>query len=234
MTRRVASLGLLAALVLAATPGVADAAKPRADPLRTLGADSPLCRQAAIGADAERACRAAGTVEHPYPLDRYRFDWHIDTGITKVDNNLNASLQWLAALLWQAVLYATKCVLLLFQWAFSLDLLGQAMEPVRRALLNLHERTFGRPWILAGLSALAIWALWHGLLRARTTQTLAGLAASVLLLATAQAMIARPAQTVGAASHAVAEVKAGVLAGATAGTVRTPAQSLADASRRIF
>ena len=68
------------------------------------------------------------------------------------------------------------------------------MQPVRRSLLVLHEHTFGRPWTLAAISVLAIWALWHGLLRARTTQTLTGLALSVLLMACAQAMIYRPAE----------------------------------------
>lgn len=47
------------------------------------------------------------------------------------------------------------------------DLLGEAMQPVRRALLSLHERTFGRSWMLAGISVLGIWGVWNGILRNR-------------------------------------------------------------------
>ena len=81
------------------------------------------------------SCRQSGAIEHPYPLGRYRFDWHIDTGITKdpVDNLL-AGVQWLLAMAWTVLLYALSAVLLAFQWAFSLDLLGEAMTPARRGL----------------------------------------------------------------------------------------------------
>jgi hypothetical protein len=231
MTRRLAAAALTA-VMLAATPGAAHAAK-RADPMRTLGADSPLCAKP-LDEQARRSCTESGSVEHPYPLDRYRYDWHIDTGVTKVDNNLNATLQWLVALLWQGVLYATKGVVLLFQWAFSLDLLDEAMRPVSSALLSLHERTFGRPWAIAAISALAIWGTWQGLVRMRATQAAAGIAFSIALMSCAQAMIYQPAETVGVASAAVNDVKGTVLAGATSGTISSPSQSVADASRRVF
>ncbi|HWT92078.1 MAG TPA: hypothetical protein VN238_03710 [Solirubrobacteraceae bacterium] len=233
MSRAAATALAAVLLLLALAPTAAVAAKKRADPLRTLGADSPLCAKP-LDQQARMSCTASGAIERPYPLDRYRYDWHIDTGVTKVDNNLNATLQWLAALLWQGVLYATMGVLLLFQWAFSLDLLDEAMRPVSVALLSLHEQTFGRPWTIAAISALAIWGTWHGLIRMRTTHAVAGIAASIALMSCAQAMIYRPAETVGTASAAVNDVKGTVLAGATSGTIRSPSQSVADASRRVF
>lgn len=79
----------LAGLILTFA-GSAPAQAAPTDPLRSLGGDSPMCARADVGADARASCRQSGAIERPYPLGRYRFDWHIDTGITKdpVDNLL--------------------------------------------------------------------------------------------------------------------------------------------------
>ena len=45
--------------------------------------------------------------------------------------------QSVASLVWLGLVYALKGVLLLLEWAFSLDLLNEAMRPVRRALRTL-------------------------------------------------------------------------------------------------
>ncbi len=74
----VAILAIAACLIVAAPARAAPS-----DPLRSLGGDSPLCARADVGAAARASCRQSGAIEHPYPLGRYRFDWHIDTGITK-------------------------------------------------------------------------------------------------------------------------------------------------------
>jgi hypothetical protein len=224
------ALAVITAALMA--PEVAGAA-PGADPLRALGGDSPLCAHD-VGGAARRACERAGAVEHAYPLDRYRFDWHIDTGVTKVENNLNATVQWLVAIVWTLLLYLAKAVLLAFQWAFSLDLVGVAMRPAARALGQLHTTTLGTPWFSAAIALLGLWGVWNGLMRRRTIQTAAGLASAVLMMAAALAVINRPAETIGAASKTVNEVKLGVLAGATQGTVSSPPRSLADASRHAF
>lgn len=230
MSRVLALLAALGALLLA-TPCVAQAE----DPLRSLGGDSPLCGHAGLDAQARADCQATGAIEHPYPLDRYRFDWHIGTGITKdPTSNLLAAVQWLLSMAWLALLYALKGVLLAFQWAFSLDLLGQAMAPARQALDRLHAQTLGQPWLLAAITVLGLWGLWHGIVQRKTIETAAGLAAASLMMAGGLFVIARPAETIGALSKGANDVSLGFLSGAADGTLTDPARTIAGSSRQIF
>lgn len=225
-----ALLALLVALVPAAPARAATA-----DPLRSLGGDSPLCARADIGPQARASCRATGAIEHPYPIGRYRFDWHIDTGITKDPvNNLLAAIQWLLSIAWLTLLYLLKGVLLAFQWAFSLDLLGDAMAPARRSLDQLHQQTLGQPWFLAAITLLGLGGIWRGFVQRRTIETVAGLAAASLMMAGALFVIARPAETLGALSKGANDVSLGFLAGAGEGTLRSPSRTIASSSRRIF
>lgn len=230
-------LALLTTLaLLAASPVAAGAAaQPAADPLRTLAGDSPLCRGVAIDAASRASCRATGAIEHAYPLDRYRFDWHIDTGLTKdpVDNLL-AGIQWVLSMVWLALLWAMKGVLLGFQWAFSLDLLGDALTPIRVALLRLHEQTLGQPWLLAAISVLGLGGIWRGLVQRDSTAATGGLIAAVLMMSVALFVIAKPEATVGELSKGANAVALGFLAGAGEGTVREPTRTVASASRRLF
>ena len=231
MTRALASvliaMGFLGGF---ATPA---AAAPAPDPLRTLGGDSPLCAHPRTAA-TRRSCEASGSIEHPYPLDRYRFDWFISTGITHFEGNLASTLQWLVSMLWQAVLWAAKGILLVFQWAFSLDLLGGALHPVKAALDRLHSHVFGHYWTTAAVLMLGLWGIWNGLVRRRGAATAGGLLAAVAMMAGALALIAKPAATIGSATRMVNQTKLSILAGATRGSVRTPARSLEDASQEIF
>ncbi len=230
MTRTLALLAAVAGLLLCA-PATAVAA----DPLRTLGGDSPLCGHAGLDAQARSDCEATGAIEHSYPLDRYRFDWHIDTGITKdPTSNLLAAVQWLLAMAWLTLLYALKGVLLAFQWAFSLNLLGEAMRPTRQALERLHDRTLGQPWLLAAITLMGLWGLWRGIVQRRTIETAAGLAAASVMMAGALFVIARPAETIGALSRGANDVSLGFLSGAADGTLTNPSRTIAGSSRQIF
>lgn len=234
MSRPCSIAAVLIGFCLALT-APATAAAATTDPLRTLGGDSPLCARSDIGAPARADCRATGAIEHPYPIDRYRFDWHIDTGITKDPvNNLLAAIQWLLSIVWLALLYLLKGVLLAFQWSFSLDLLGDAMAPARRSLDQLHQQTLGQPWFLAAITMLGLGAIWRGFVQRRTIETVAGLAAASLMMAGALFVIAQPAQTLGALSKGANDVSLGFLAGASEGTLRTPSRTIASSSRRIF
>jgi hypothetical protein len=226
---------LAAAVVAVVLGGFSPESASAADPLRSLGGDSPLCAQAGLDNLARGACEQTGAIEHPYPLDRYRFDWHIDTGLTKdPTSNLLAAVQWLLSMAWLALLYALKGVLLGFQWAFSLDLLHEAMSPTRRALQRLHTQTLGRPWFLAAITVLGLWGLWRGIVQQRVGQTTAGLLAASVMMAGGLFVIARPAETIGALSHGANQVSLGFLAGATDGTLTRPARTITTSSRQVF
>ncbi|MGH9173992.1 MAG: hypothetical protein ACRD1H_06525, partial [Vicinamibacterales bacterium] len=219
-----------------AEPG-ADAAERKdgyADPFGALGARSPFCSRARIGARAADACRTSGSIAHPYPLSSYGIDVRIGFSLTKVENNLLGALQNVAALVWMGLVYLLKGVLLLLEWAFSLDLLGDAMPGAKRALKTLHERVLGEPWFLAAISIAGLWGIWRGLVQRRTVQTLGGLAATVLLMVAALVVIANPTGTVGYASRLANEGSLGLLSAASTGRVKEPGQSLSDSMRRLY
>jgi hypothetical protein len=151
-----------------------------------------------------------------------------------VENNLFAALQSVAVFAWLGLVYALKGTLLLLEWAFSLDLLNEAMREVREALGRLHHRVLGRPWFLAALSVAGLWGIWRGLVQRRAEQTLAGLAGTVGLMLVALVLINDPVGTVGHASRMASDASLGFMGAASSGRTRGSEASLARANERLF
>jgi hypothetical protein len=202
------------------------------DPFATLGARSPFCRRVGLG--SRPGCRIAGSIAHTYPVSNYGLDVQIETRIDKVENNLFAAIQSVGALLWLGLVYALKGVLLLLEWAFSLDLLNEAMSSLRATLEQLHRRVLGTPWFLAAIAIAGLWGIWRGLVQRRTIQTATGLAATVALMLCALVVIRDPAGTVGHASRLANEASLGFMSAASNGTVERPERSFARSSERLF
>ncbi len=205
-----------------------------ADPFGTLGARSPFCKRAAIGVAASAGCRLSGSIAHPYPLSSYGVDVRVGFSLTKVENNLLGALQNVAALVWMGLVYLLKGVLLLLEWAFSLDLVGDSLPGAKRALATLHERVLGEPWFLSAISVAGLWGIWRGLVQRKTIETIGGLAATVLLMVAALVVIANPAGTVGYASRLSNEAALGLLSAASTGRVKEPERSFSDAMRGLY
>lgn len=205
-----------------------------ADPFTTLGARSPFCRQARIGARASDSCRLSGAIAHPYPLSSYGLDVRVGFSLTKVENNLLGALQSVAALVWMGLVYLLKGVLLMLEWAFSLDLVGDSLPGVRRALTTLHERVIGEPWFLFAIAVAGLWGIWRGLVQRRSIETLGGLAVTVLLMVAALVVIADPAGTVGYASKLSNEGSLGILSATSSGRVERPAESFSESMHSLF
>lgn len=127
------------------------------DPFASMGGQSPFCRRSGLGRRERASCRASGALAHPQPIDHYGWDTHIDTGLDNIAGNGVALLQTVAGLLWLGLLYLVKGVTLALEWAFSLDLLNEAMAGVKRALLRLHRSVFGEAWFLAAIGAVGLW-----------------------------------------------------------------------------
>ena len=81
--------------------------------------------------------RASGSALHSHPLSSYGIDVRVGFSITDPGKSFLAALQSLAAGLWMGLLYLMKGVLLLLEWAFSLDLTSQAMPEARESLARL-------------------------------------------------------------------------------------------------
>jgi hypothetical protein len=214
------------------TLGGPDRSAGNPDPFASLGAGSPFCRRASLRRRA--SCRISGSIAHTYPVSNYGLDVQIETRIDKIENNLFAAIQAVGALVWLGLVYALKGVLLLLEWAFSLDLLNEAMGSVRRALDRLHQRVLGQPWFLAALTVAGLWGIWRGLVQRRTIQTATGLLATVALMICALLVIRDPAGTVGHASRLANDASLGFVSAASTGSVERPADSFAQASERLF
>ena len=215
-----------------ADPSAAADEKGNPDPFRELGAGSPLCRERRL---RERpSCRIAGSAAHTFPISNYGLDIQIEPRIDKVEANLLTALQSVAALVWLGLVYALKGVLLLLEWAFSLDLLNQAMSSAARAIDRLHDTVLGRPWFMAALALTGLWGIWRGLVQMQTIRTLVGLAATVALMVAALWLINDPRGTVGYGSRLANDASIGVLSAATSGRGDDPQGGLARAQTRLF
>jgi hypothetical protein len=243
MTGRPFALLLVALAISLAAPALAAAQAPPAahpttaqrasDPMTSLGASSPLCGRD-VGSKAQANCRKTGSLERPYPLEHYGFDWHIKTGVTKFTGNLLSVIQWFGQLVWTNLLYLLQGVLLVFQWAFSLDLLGSCMTGVRGALTRLSTNTLGRPWFDAAIALLGLWGIWRGLVQRKTIETVAGLGIAIVMMAGALFVIHDPVGTVGQLSRGANQTSLAFLSGVADGTVNHPDRTVANSSNQIF
>lgn len=203
------------------------------DPSRALGAVSPTCGYA-LDAESRRACEASGSPAQAHPLSAYGIDVRVGFSLTDPGKTFMGALQSLGAGVWMGLLYLVKAVLLLLEWAFSLDLTQQAMPAARRTLARLHGQVFGEPWLLLAITITGLWGMWHGLVQRRAVETLGGLAATVALIVLCLVIISRPAETVGRAAELSNDAGMSVLAAGTTGQVGHPRQALAGALRGVF
>jgi hypothetical protein len=199
-----------------------------------IGGGSPFCAGGGLSGEVAENCRRTHALERAYPLASFGLDNNVETGLRKVKNFFPSALQSIAAVVWQALLLTLNGVLLLLQWAFSLDLFGQALGQVREALGHLDQDVLGGAWLLAGLSIAGLWGIWNGLVRLRTIETAAALGFTVLLICAAQLIIHRPDLTVVWLSRTANESSLDALALASGGSVEDPAEGYAEASKDLF
>jgi hypothetical protein len=169
------------------------------DPFPGLGGESPSCKTAT--GQARVNCRESGSIAHRYPIGNYGFDIHIDTGFDAPSGSFFSAIQNVLLFCWLALLYLVKGVLLLLDWAFSLNLINDNMSDLRRGLTQVDELFGGNStFFLAAIACLGLWGIWRGFVQRQTIQTIAGLAASVGLMIAALVIIHNPVDTVGHAS----------------------------------
>ena len=218
---------------LAAAPSAPPVDSSYVDPARDLGATSPSCGYT-LDAEGRRGCRRAGTPLHAYPLSSYGLDVRAGFSLSDPGRTFMSALQSIGAGIWMGLLYLVQGVLLLLEWALSLDLTNQAMPDARRALERLHRDAFGEPWLLAAISVAGVWGIWRGLVQRRATETMVGLAATVALIVAGMVLIAKPGETVGRAAQITNEGAISVLAVAVTGRPGEPRTALTGALRGVF
>src|ERR1044072_334426 len=149
-----------------------------------------------------------------YPLSAFSLDYHVegpevtDTDLGPIDVPTGIStgdipsliLQVLASIIWAITSFFVHLTIVLFSWAFSLDLLnGQngAMAPIGRAIKNLYSGSLGTEWFIAGITALGIWATWKMIGQRKMAEGFAGIGKSLVFVLIAMFFVFQPQQTIG-------------------------------------
>ena len=195
---------------------------------------SEFCHREGLDATTRERCRQAGSIARSYPLWSYGLDNQIRGGMTEIRKSMASGVNELLVTVWGALLFAVNGVLVMLDWAFSFDLVNRSMAGVAQGLYELHANVLGTWWMSLGIAVAALTGIWNGLVRMRTTQTMAGLAATVALMVVAMVIIQQPQETVGDLSRQANDASLGVWSVAAKGSVRDPDAAFAGTSKQMF
>jgi len=207
------------------------------DPLTGNGLGSPLCSDARVadlaGATA-RNCGSSGFEASAAPTGNYAFDVHIDTGITKLGNDVSVSVQNGLQFGWMALVTLVHGLIVMLDWCFTLDLLnGPAMSGLARGLRET-QATFTQPWLVLVLAIAAVLTAYHGLIRRRVAETVGEALLTLAMIAGGLWAIANPAGTVGALAGWASEASLGTLAAVATGSPAHSARTLGESTQELF
>ena len=181
--------------------------------------------------------RIGGGLADRYPLSAYTLDYHVDVGVTDMDGVPPTIAHWAAAQLWSATSFLVKAVIDLFTWAFSLDLLNGAsgaLAPVADAISSIYENVIGESWMVAAIVIAGLWGIWKALVQRRYTETVGGLAISVVFVLIALFFVYQPERTIGEASRLTNTLSLAFLSGANRGSLDDPDQAKRDVADHLF
>lgn len=208
------------------------------DPLVSNGLGSPMCRGAtgedALSRASQRNCRTSGFEAAPVPTGNYAFDVHINTGVTKLENDVAATFQNLLQLGWTVLVAAVHGVVVMIEWCYTIDLLSSsAMSGVARGLRETQE-TFTQPWLVVVLAVASVLALYHGLVRRRVAETVGQALLVLAMMAGGLWVIMDPTGTIGSLGQWANQAGLGALGAVAAGTPDHSKRTLADSMGSIF
>lgn len=170
---------------------------------------------------------------HPFPLDNYGLDEQVQFGITHLGNIFDAVTQWVVQMIWFGLLYVFNGIMVMLQWAFSLDLLQSSMSKLTEALQVMREH-IDTPWGLCAVAAMALWGIWNGLVRKKSIDTLRGLLVSVLCMSALLVVIGNPVETLGQFTSAANGASTEMLDSITSGSVSEPQQAVGSTEETLF
>jgi hypothetical protein len=208
------------------------------DPLVSNGLGSPLCHadggEADLSSQAASDCRTSGFEAGPVPTGNYGFDVHINTGVTKVNADLENYLQDLLQLGWTVLVAVVHGLIVMFEWCYTIDLLrSRAMSGVARALGTMRA-TVTQPWLALVLAIAAVFALYHGLVRRQVAETVGQALTMLAMMVGGLWVIVNPAGTVGALGEISNQVSLGTLGAVAGGAPDHPDRTLAESMRDLF
>jgi hypothetical protein len=181
--------------------------------------------------------RLGGGLADRYPLSAYSLDYHVDVGVTDMDGVPPTIAHWAAAQLWNASSFLVKAVIDLFSWAFSLDLLNGdngALAPVADAISSIYEHVIGEAWMVAAILIAGLWGIWKALVQRRYTETVGGLAVSIVFVLIALFFVYQPERTIGEASRWTNTLSLAFLSGANSGSLDDPERAKTEVADHLF
>lgn len=160
------------------------------------------------------APQTSGGLFGAYPLGDYALDAHFSAIKAGVFSGIDVSgippmiAFFLANTVWQLTAFLANSLVMVFTWAFSLNLLtgsetggAGALAPVSAAVRLLYGSVLGEPWLVAAIVAAGGWAMWSALVQRRYTHTASSLAVSVIFVLAALLLVMHPVRTIGGASR---------------------------------
>jgi hypothetical protein len=211
----------------------------QSDPLVSNGLGSPTCRGTLAGelsASSRRNCETSGFVAAPAPTEDYGIDVHIDTGLFGVSAGTGLSLvqDILVTPPWMALVWAVHGLIVMLEWAFTIDLLnGPAASGIDSSLRQM-QAAFTAPWLPLALACASVLALYHGLIRRRVAETLGEALLMVAMMSAGLWVIFDPTGTLGALGRWANQASLGTLAVVASGTPVGPARALGDGLDSVF
>jgi hypothetical protein len=182
-----------------------------------------------------------------YPIANYQLDQYfpaISVGLTSgVDVSGVAPMiaYFFAQVLWMITAFLANGVIILFGFAFNLDLVNGngspgsgALTPVSSAIHNLYTSTFGAPWLVVAIVCAGCWAMWKALVQRRYTETTGALAVSLLYCVLAIGIVTQPERTIAPASKLSNQMSTALLSLTNEGSVGSEQQAKSAASDQLF
>lgn len=188
-----------------------------------------------------------GSLSNAYPLGNYALDHHFDAVDAGVFSGVDVSgiaptIAWfLAQTIWMLTAFLANALILLFTFAFSLDLVNGsnatggagALEPIAVAVRTIYRDVFGQPWLVVGVLLTGMWAIWNALVRRRYTETAGALAVSLVFVTIALAFVTRP-EIIGQASRWTNQMSSAFLALSTNGDLGSGQQAKQADADQLF
>ena len=205
------------------------------DSLAQNGLGSPLCRTPGeLSAEEQRSCQTADFVAAPDPTNNYAFDVNIDTGVSKLGNDVSVTLENFAQFGWMALVSATHALVVMFEWCYSLNLLSNSLLSEVTAALHSARLTFTDPWLAIVLAIASAMVVYRGLIRRQVSDSLGEAMATVAMMVCGLWAIADPAGSVGAVEQWANQAGLGTMAVVASGSPSDPERTLAQSMQTVF
>lgn len=189
----------------------------------------------------------AGDLANRYPFANYQLDQYFPGISVGVFSGVDVSgvppliAFFIAQIIWLITAFLANAVIVLFEFAFNLDLVNGngtpgsgALTPVASAIHNLYTSTFGAPWLIAAIVLAGCWAMWKALVQRRYTETAGALAVSLLYCVLAIGIVTQPQRTIAPASKLSNQLSTALLSLTNQGSIGNEQQAKTDASNQLF